>query len=55
MASPRSLPIAGAGTCCTSEETSCGSEVHNGLAALLDRYDVNEFAASVKVFAVKPK
>jgi hypothetical protein len=27
--------------------------VHGGLADLLARYDVNEFAASVKVFAVK--
>lgn len=39
--------------CCTpvKQETS---EVHAGLTALLNRYDVNEFAASVKVFAVKP-
>jgi arsenite methyltransferase len=29
--------------------------LHNRLAELLRRYDVNEFAASVKVFAVKPK
>ena len=28
--------------------------VHEGLAQLLDRYDVNRFAASVKVFALKP-
>jgi arsenite methyltransferase len=33
---------------------SRGSNMHNQLAALLSRYDVNEFAASVKVFAVKP-
>jgi arsenite methyltransferase len=56
MASPKSLPIVGASSsCCTSPEDSCGSsEVHQGLTALLDRYDVNEFAASVRVFAVKP-
>jgi arsenite methyltransferase len=38
-------------SCCspTAQET-----VHQGLADLLDRYDVNDFAASVKVFAVKP-
>jgi arsenite methyltransferase len=33
----------------------CASEVHNDLGNLLARYDVNEFAASVKVYAVKPK
>jgi hypothetical protein len=27
--------------------------VHGGLADLLDRYDVNEYAASVKVYALK--
>jgi hypothetical protein len=30
-------------------------EFRNRLAELLGRYDVNDFAASVKVFAVKPK
>ena len=39
--------------------TGCGtgpaSEVHGGLADLLARYDVNEFAASVQVYAVKPQ
>jgi arsenite methyltransferase len=30
-------------------------EFHNRLAELLRRYNVNDFAASVKVFAVKPK
>jgi SAM-dependent methyltransferase len=33
----------------------CSSEVHNELGQLLTRYDVNEYAASVKVYAVKPK
>jgi hypothetical protein len=28
--------------------------VHEDLAAVLGKYDVNAFAASVKVFAVKP-
>ncbi len=37
-------------TCCTPGETS----VHEDLSVILGRYDVNEFAASVKVFAVKP-
>ncbi len=30
-------------------------EFHNHLAELLQKYDVNDFAASVKVFAVKPR
>jgi SAM-dependent methyltransferase len=32
----------------------CSSDVHNELGDLLARYDVNEYAASVRVFAVKP-
>ena len=32
----------------------CSSEVHNELGELLTKYNVNEFAASVRVFAVKP-
>jgi arsenite methyltransferase len=32
----------------------CSSEVHNGLGELLARYNVNDYAASVRVFAVKP-
>jgi SAM-dependent methyltransferase len=30
------------------------SELHRGMRSLLERYDVNEYAASVKIFAVKP-
>ena len=30
------------------------SSVHTGLSEVLRRYDVNEYAASVKVYAVKP-
>jgi SAM-dependent methyltransferase len=30
------------------------SDVHGGLAELLKRYDINEYAASVQVYAVKP-
>jgi SAM-dependent methyltransferase len=47
-----------AGGCCGP--TGCGtgaadpSAVHGGLAALLTKYNVNEFAASVRVYAVKP-
>jgi arsenite methyltransferase len=39
--------------CCTPVKKDT-SDVHTGLADLLNRYDVNEYAASVKVFAVKP-
>lgn len=37
--------------CCASEPES---SVHGDLADVLARYDVNEYAASVRVFAVKP-
>ena len=33
----------------------CSSEVHSRLGDLLARYDVNDYAASVKVYAVKPR
>ncbi|HVK09296.1 MAG TPA: arsenite methyltransferase [Gemmataceae bacterium] len=54
-----SLPVCetepAAGGCCgpTGCGTGSASEVHGGLADLLARYDVNEFAASVQVYAVK--
>lgn len=32
----------------------CSSEVHSGLGDLLAKYNVNDYAASVKVYAVKP-
>jgi hypothetical protein len=31
----------------------CSSEVHNGLGELLAKYNVNDYAASVRVFAVR--
>jgi len=46
-----SLTIADAGGGCCAP----GSSVHAGLSDLLTRYDVNEYAASVKVFALKSK
>jgi SAM-dependent methyltransferase len=45
----RSLPLASAASCCAPSEAT----VHDGLAELLRRYDVNDYAASVRVFAVK--
>jgi len=51
--SKRSLPIAG---CCggSGETKPSDSAVHDGLKDLLTRYNVNDYAASVKVYAVKP-
>jgi arsenite methyltransferase len=48
--SPSSLTVIG-GSC---SPESGGNEVHGGLSELLKKYDVNEFAASVQVYAVKP-
>jgi arsenite methyltransferase len=39
--------------CCGG--TAAAPDVHSQLADLLRRYDVNDFAASVKIFAVKPR
>jgi SAM-dependent methyltransferase len=47
-ASSNGLEVIG-GSCCSNE-----SEVHADLVELLKKYDVNEYAASVQVFAVKP-
>lgn len=38
-------------TCCGTKDTA---GVHEGLTTVLERYDINEYAASVKVYAVKP-
>lgn len=43
------LSVVGAGCCGTS-----GTVIHDELADLMRRYDVNAYAASVKVFAIKP-
>jgi arsenite methyltransferase len=47
-----SLPMAES-SCCTPKPAE--SEVHGRLLELLKRYDVNAYAASVRVFAVKPR
>ena len=57
-ASSSRLPIATGGGCCGGGGGAATQEpptVHGGLADVLRRYDVNEFAASVKVYAVKPR
>lgn len=48
---PSSLPIADPGCCAPAAPKD---DLHDRLRDLLTRYDVNEYAASVKVFAVKP-
>jgi SAM-dependent methyltransferase len=56
MEKKTSLPISD-DSCCGS---TCGggadstAGVHEGLATVLERYNVNDYAASVKVYAVKP-
>jgi SAM-dependent methyltransferase len=63
---PKGLPLAAASCCAPAESApalaSCcapapgagGAEIHGDLGDLLARYNVNDYAASVKVFAVKP-
>jgi hypothetical protein len=46
----QTLPIASASSCCS---TGAEAKPHGGLKDILARYNVNEYAASVKVFAVK--
>ncbi len=48
--SPSGLTVLG-GSCSPGRDQT---DVYGGLAALLAKYDVNAFAASVRVFAVKP-
>ncbi len=50
--SPKELPLVSGGTSCCS--SSNDADLHRRLADLLRRYDVNDYAASVRVFAVKP-
>jgi SAM-dependent methyltransferase len=46
--------VAASEACCGCGPVSEGPTVHGGLADLVSRYDVNEYAASVQVYAVKP-
>jgi len=53
--------VEGQSGCCSPSMTtglpivsSCCSDLHSRLGDLLARYDVNDYAASVKVYAVKP-
>jgi hypothetical protein len=47
------LPLVAASSCC-SPTPSNDAGLHGRLADLLRRHDVNDYAASVRVFAVKP-
>jgi ubiquinone/menaquinone biosynthesis C-methylase UbiE len=54
--------VTGQSGCCSPSMTSglptvscCATDVHNELGDLLARYNVNDYAASVRVFAVKPR
>ncbi len=51
-----SLPIGDSGCCTTGDETfdPLRADFHRRLAELLRRYNVNDYAASVRVFALKP-
>jgi SAM-dependent methyltransferase len=49
---PASVTPAAQTGCCTAP--AAGAELHRRLADLLTRYNVNEYAASVRVFALKP-
>jgi arsenite methyltransferase len=46
------LPFAGT-ACCTPQPASAAADLHETLADLLRRYNVNDYAASVRVYAVK--
>ena len=52
-ATSSSLPIAETG-CCSPAETATDPALHARLADLLRRYNVNDYAASVRVYAMKP-
>jgi arsenite methyltransferase len=41
--------------CCGPTPAADETTIHDGLAKLLDRYNVNDYAASVKVYAIRPK
>jgi SAM-dependent methyltransferase len=51
----KSLPVADAACCAPSATNGTETELHADLAELLRRYNVNDYAASVKVFALKAK
>jgi SAM-dependent methyltransferase len=53
-ASPSGLTLMDSGCCTPGPAAGASEALHARLADLLRRYNVNDYAASVKVFAVKP-
>jgi SAM-dependent methyltransferase len=52
---PPSATVQSGSSCCgPAPETQAEGESHGSLSELLARYNVNDYAASVKVFAIKP-
>lgn len=51
--SAKTLPTLDAGCCAPAQAKAPDAELHEGLAELFRRYNVNDYAASVKVYAVK--
>lgn len=47
-------PAMAESACCDTAAPATDAELHSRLADLLRRYDVNDFAASVRVYALKP-
>jgi SAM-dependent methyltransferase len=54
MSATSGSSVGGGSGCCGSTPTT-GPDLHERLAELLRRYNVNDYAASVRVFAVKPQ
>lgn len=50
----RTLDSGCCGSPASASSASSGSAVHDGLSDVMQRYDLNAYAASVKVYAVKP-
>jgi arsenite methyltransferase len=48
-------PAMDGSSCCTPARTADSGTLHGELSELLNKYDVNAAAASVKVYAIKPK
>ncbi len=53
-ASAAAEPAAGEEACCSPAAAENAPSYHETMGDLLDRFDVNEYAASVKIWAVKP-
>ena len=52
VATSTTSPMSGSGGCCS---TDAAPAMHEELTAILSRFNVNEFAASTEVYAVKPR